>query len=75
MRPLSCAAVSRYDVSGTRSSHQKLLRGYVDIRLVDASAQEWLELLASDAAQTNVELPDIVNVLNPAGHAFRRFGA
>ncbi len=75
MRPLSRAAVSRYDVSGTRSWHQKLLRAYVDIRLVDASPQEWLELLASDTAQTNVELPDIVNVLIPAGHAFRRFGA
>lgn len=62
-RPLSRPTVMRYDVSGTRSRHQKLLRAHVDIRQIDADAQEWLQVLASEAAQTKVELPDIVNVL------------
>ncbi len=62
-RVLSGTAVRRYDASGTRSRHQKLLRAYVNIRQVDATALAWLAALAAEAAQTKVELPDIVNVL------------
>nr|WP_011296124.1 DUF4158 domain-containing protein [Cupriavidus necator] len=60
---LSRATVKRYDASGTRSRHQKLLRGYLHIRVVDANTLKWLETLATDAAHTKVELPDIINVL------------
>jgi len=62
-RPLSRAVVARYDASGSRARHQKLLRAHVGIQQVDATAQKWLESLATDAARTKSELPDIVNVL------------
>ncbi|MDF3839615.1 Tn3 family transposase [Cupriavidus basilensis] len=57
------SAVKLYDASGTRSRHQKLLRGYLHIRPAEANTLKWLEALATDAAHTKVELPDIVNVL------------
>ncbi|QBY56181.1 Tn3 family transposase [Cupriavidus oxalaticus] len=57
------ATVKRYDASGTRSRHQKLLRGYLHIRPVEANTLKWLEALATEAAHTKVELPDIINVL------------
>lgn len=60
---LSRATVKRYDASGTRSRHQKILRGYLHIRPAEANTLKWLEALATDAAHTKVELPDIVNVL------------
>jgi len=63
VRALPRGAIARYDTSGTRWRHQKLLRTYVNIRQVDTDAQTWLEKLAWDAAPTKVELPDIVNVL------------
>lgn len=63
VRSLPRSTVTRYDVSGTRARHQKLLRTHVNIQQVDAGAQECLETLALAAAQTKVELPDIVNVL------------
>ena len=63
IRSLPRTRISRYDRSGTRARHQKLLRAYVDIRQLDAAAAQWLTTLASESAQTKVELPDIVNVL------------
>ena len=63
IRSLPRTRISRYDRSGTRARHQKLLRAYVDIRQLDAGAAQWLTTLASASAQTKVELPDIVNVL------------
>ncbi|MCT7328015.1 DUF4158 domain-containing protein [Ralstonia sp. CHL-2022] len=63
VRTLPRGTIARYDTSGTRWRHQKLLRTYVNIRQVDADAQTWLETLAWEAAPTKVELPDIVNVL------------
>jgi Domain of unknown function (DUF4158) len=63
IRSLPRTRISRYDRSGTRARHQKLLRAYVDIRQLDAGAAQWLTMLASESAQTKVELPDIVNVL------------
>jgi hypothetical protein len=36
-RALSRTAIARYDVSGTRIRHQKLLRGWLDIRAFDVS--------------------------------------
>ncbi len=61
--PCPAQQCGHYDASGTRSRHQKLLRGYLHIRPVDANTITWLEALATDAAHTKVELPDIVNVL------------
>ncbi|VWC75882.1 transposase Tn3 family protein [Burkholderia aenigmatica] len=62
-RALSGTAIARYDVSGTRIRHQKLLRGWLDIRAFDASESASLAELASAEARTKIELPDIINVL------------
>lgn len=61
-RPLSRTAIARYDVSGSRIRHQKLLRGWLDIRAFDASETAWLTELASAEARTKIELPDISGV-------------
>ncbi|OXC74453.1 Tn5044 transposase [Caballeronia sordidicola] len=50
-------------MSGTRIRHQKLLRGWLDIRAFDASEAASLAELASAEARTKIELPDIINVL------------
>ncbi|NPT60787.1 Tn3 family transposase [Paraburkholderia elongata] len=62
-RALSRTAIARYDISGTRIRHQKLLRPWLDIRPFDADETAWLADLASGEARTKVELPDIINVL------------
>ena len=62
-RPLSRAVVARYDASGSRARHQKLLRAHVGIQQVDAIEQKWLESLAMEAARTKSARPDSVNVL------------
>ena len=62
-RALSRAAIARYDVSGTRIRHQKLLRRWLDIRAFDASETAWLTELASAEVRTKIELPDLINVL------------
>ncbi|MDF6879067.1 DUF4158 domain-containing protein, partial [Escherichia coli] len=54
VRALPRGTIARYDTSGTRWRHQKLLRTYVNIRQVDADAQAWLETLAWEAAPTKV---------------------
>jgi TnpA family transposase len=56
-------AIIRYDQSGTRLRHQKLLRAWLGIRPFDTADATWLGGLAFEAAQTKTELPDIVNVL------------
>ncbi|WP_444634001.1 Tn3 family transposase [Cupriavidus oxalaticus] len=56
-------AIKRYDRSGSKSRHQKVLREFVGIRVVDALTHEWLAVVAAIAARTKAELPDIVNVL------------
>lgn len=53
----------RYDQSGSKSVHQKRIREFVNIRLLDAKGEQWLEQQAIDAAQTKQELPDIINVM------------
>lgn len=63
VRALPWAAISRYDLSGTRTCHQKLLRTYLDIQPFDATQAPWLNELACGEARTKDELPDIVNVL------------
>nr|WP_232446514.1 DUF4158 domain-containing protein [Burkholderia ubonensis] len=63
VRTLSRATIARYDVSGTRNRHQKVLRVWLDIRAFDAGETAWLAELAAQEARTKVELPDIVNVL------------
>nr|WP_233634032.1 DUF4158 domain-containing protein [Burkholderia cenocepacia] len=62
-RPLSRTAIARYDLSGSRIRHHKLLRGWLDIRAFDASEAAWLTELAVAEARTKIELPDIINVL------------
>ncbi|CAE6839086.1 hypothetical protein R69888_06895 [Paraburkholderia haematera] len=62
-RALPRTAIARYDISGTRIRHQKLLRAWLDIRPFDADETAWLADLASGEARTKVELPDIINVL------------
>ena len=62
-RALSRTAIARYDLSGTRIRHQKLLRGWLDIRAFDASDAASLVELASAEARPKIELPDIINVL------------
>ncbi|SOZ20913.1 hypothetical protein CBM2595_P390029 [Cupriavidus taiwanensis] len=57
------ATIKRYDRSGSKSRHQKVLREFVGIRVVDALTHEWLAVVADIAARTKAELPDIVNVL------------
>ncbi|MGF6653583.1 hypothetical protein OKW34_004172 [Paraburkholderia youngii] len=62
-RPLPRAAVSRYDKSGTRIRHQKLLHAYLGIHPFDNDDVAWLAELAREEAQTKAELPDIINGL------------
>lgn len=62
-RPLSRAAIKRYNQSGTRARHQKLLRTHLNIQAFDANQAQWLAELASNEAQTKIEVPDVVNVL------------
>lgn len=62
-RPLLRATLTRYDRSGSKSRHQKVLREFAMIRAVDARTHEWLATVAANAARTKAELPDIVNVL------------
>jgi hypothetical protein len=62
-RTLSRTAIARYDVSGSRIRHQKLLRAWLDIRAFDAGETTRLTERASAQARTKVELPDIINVL------------
>jgi hypothetical protein len=53
-RVLSRTAIARYDVSGARIRHQKLLRGWLDIRAFDASEAASLAELASAEARTKI---------------------
>lgn len=62
-RAVSRTAIARYDVSGSRIRHQKVLRGWLDIRAFDASETAWPTELAAQEARTKIELPDIINVL------------
>jgi TnpA family transposase len=62
-RPLPRATIKRYDQSGTRTRHQKLLRTHLNIQAFDANQAQWLAELASNEAQTKIEVPDVVNVL------------
>lgn len=62
-RPLTRATLARYDRSGSKSRHQKILREYVRIRPVDRHVLEWLAEVAAHAARTKAELPDIINVM------------
>lgn len=63
VRPLLRETIMRYDRSGSKSRHQKVLREFVEIRAVDAHTNDWLAVVAANAARTKAELPDIVNVL------------
>lgn len=52
-----------YDASGSKSLHQRRVREYVGLRLLDDDATGWLETQALKAAATKQELPDIINIL------------
>jgi hypothetical protein len=62
-RPLPRATLTRYDRSGSKPRHQKLLREFVGIQPADARTQSWLDTVAAEAARTKTELPDIINVM------------
>lgn len=62
-RPLPRATIKRYDQSGTRTRHQKLLRTHLNIQPFDGSQAQWLAELAANEAQTKIEVPDLVNGL------------
>ena len=53
----------RYDQSGSKSVHQKLLRTFVSILPLDSKGELWLQKQAVDAAKTKHELADIINVM------------
>lgn len=57
------STLKAYDASGSKSVHQRLLRGYAGVRMFRAEDHNWLEQQAFKAAQTKQELPDIINVL------------
>ncbi|AGK50063.1 hypothetical protein BTI_5259 [Burkholderia thailandensis MSMB121] len=63
VRPLPRTTLARYDRSGSKSRHQKILREFVRIIPVDSATHAWPAELAAHAARTNAELPDIVNVM------------
>ncbi len=63
VRPLPRTTLARYDRSGSKSRHQKILREFVRILPVDNAVHAWLAELAGHAARTKAELPDIVNVM------------
>jgi hypothetical protein len=56
VQPFSTAMLQRYDQSGSKSLHQRRLREFVGLRLLDADAQDWLEGEAVKAAQTKATL-------------------
>jgi hypothetical protein len=62
-RPFTKAALQTYDASGSKSLHQRKVREYVGLRLLDDEGRDWLEAQAFKAAATKQELPDIVNIL------------
>lgn len=62
-RPLPRTTLTRYDRSGSKSRHQKILREYARILPLNSSTHERLASWAANAARTKAELPDIVNVM------------
>ena len=61
--PLPRTTLTRYDRSGSKLRHQKILREYAHILPLDASTHERPISWAANAARTKAELPDIINVL------------
>lgn len=62
-RPFTKAALQAYDTSGSKSLHQRRVREYVGLRLLNDDSLQWLESEALKAAATKQELPDIINIL------------
>ncbi len=63
VRPVPRTTVTRYDRSGSKSRHQKILREHVRIKPIDSATYRWLAEVAEHAARTKAELPDIINVM------------
>ncbi len=59
----SASTLLQYEKSGSKSLHQRRLREFAGLRVLDAKAQAWFEVEAVKAAQTKQELPDIINIL------------
>lgn len=63
MRPMNRGELVRYDQSGSKSQHQKMLRHYIDIKPFEVSDHPWLKQIALQASKTKQELADIINVM------------
>lgn len=62
-RSLDKSDFARYDQSGSKSPHQKMLRAYLDIKPFEVSNHAWLKEVALQASTTKQELSDIINVM------------
>lgn len=59
----SKVTLEKYDQSGSKSIHQRALRTFSGIRVLDEAGRIWLDNEAKNAAHTKQELPDIINIL------------
>lgn len=63
IRALSKAECQRYDQSGSRSQHLRMIRAFVGIRAFEVDNHDWSMDVALQAAATKQELADIINVM------------
>lgn len=63
VRALSKAECQRYDQSGSRTQHLRLIRAFVGIHAFEVGNHDWLLGVALQAAATKQELTDIINVM------------
>lgn len=59
----SKSTLQRYDASGEKSRHMRMVLGVLRRRELDGAARQWLIQCAEKAAGTKQELADIINVL------------
>jgi TnpA family transposase len=62
-RFLDSGDFARYDQSGSKSLHQKMLRAFLDIKPFEVRDHAWLKDIALQASTTKQELSDIINVM------------
>lgn len=63
VRAPSKAECQRYDQSGSRTQHLRMIRTFVGIRAFEVDNHDWLMGVALQAAATKQELADIINVM------------
>lgn len=63
-RPLPKTTLVRYDKSGSKSRHQKLLREFVGIQPADADAQTWLATLIVGSASMSTHCSNAASRYN-----------